>query len=79
MVLLHESKWFRVYLKHRKITKRYDQHHRRPVHEAITRHHPPIPAPSRVEALQATHHRHYLEQHLNSNAEYTNTQQVLPI
>jgi hypothetical protein len=42
-------------------TKRYDQHHRRPVHDAITRHHPPIPAPSRVEVLQATHHKHYLE------------------
>jgi hypothetical protein len=42
-------------------TKRYDQHHRSPVHNAITRHHPPIPAPSRVGALQATHHKHYLE------------------
>jgi hypothetical protein len=42
-------------------TKRYDQHHRRHVHDAITRHHPPIPAPSRVEVLRATHHMHYLE------------------
>jgi hypothetical protein len=42
-------------------TKRYDQHHRRPVHDAITRHHPPILAPSRVEVLQATRHKHYLE------------------
>jgi hypothetical protein len=25
------------------ITKRYDQHHRRHVHDAITCHHPPIP------------------------------------
>jgi hypothetical protein len=41
-------------------TKRYDQHHRRPVHDAIT-HHPPIPAPSRVEVLQAKHHKHYLK------------------
>jgi hypothetical protein len=48
-------------LKQRKITKLYDQHHRRPVHDAITRHHPPIPAPSRVEVLRATHHMHYLE------------------
>jgi hypothetical protein len=38
-----------------------NQHHRRPVHDAITRHHPPIPAPSRVEVLQATHHMHYLK------------------
>jgi hypothetical protein len=42
-------------------TKRYDQHHRRPVHDAITRQHAPIPAPSRVEVLRATHHMHYLE------------------
>jgi hypothetical protein len=42
-------------------TKRYDQHHRRPVHDAITHRHPPIPAPSRVEVLRATHHMHYLE------------------
>jgi hypothetical protein len=42
-------------------TKQYDQHHRRPVHDAITRHHPPIPAPSQVEVLRATHHMHYLE------------------
>jgi hypothetical protein len=26
--------------------------------------HAPIPAPSRVEVLRATHHMHYLEQHL---------------
>jgi hypothetical protein len=42
-------------------TKRYDQHHRRHVHDAITRHHPPTPAPSRVEVFQAKHHMHYLE------------------
>jgi hypothetical protein len=36
-------------------------HHGRPVHDAITRRHPPIPAPSRVEVLRATHHMHYLE------------------
>jgi hypothetical protein len=48
-------------LKQWKITKRYDQHHRRLVHDAITRHHPPIPAPSRVEVLRATHHMYYLE------------------
>jgi hypothetical protein len=36
-------------------------HHRRHVHDAITRRHPPIPAPSRVEVLRATHHMHYLE------------------
>jgi hypothetical protein len=60
-------------------TKWYDQHHRRHVYDAITRHHPPIPAPSRVEVLQAKHHMHYLEQHLNSKAEYTNTQQDLPV
>jgi hypothetical protein len=48
-------------LKHRKIAKRYDQHHRRSVHDAITRHHPPIPAPSRVEVLRTTHHMHYME------------------
>jgi hypothetical protein len=39
-------------------------HHRRHVHDAITPRHPPIPAPSRVEVLRATHHMHYLEQHL---------------
>jgi hypothetical protein len=27
----------------------------------IRRQHPPIPAPSRVEVLRATHHKHYLE------------------
>jgi hypothetical protein len=48
-------------LKTAEITKRHDKHHRRPVHDAITRHHPPIPAPNRVESLQATHHMHYLE------------------
>jgi hypothetical protein len=42
-------------------TKRYDQHHRKPFHDAITHHHPPIPAPSRVEVLRATHQMHYLE------------------
>jgi hypothetical protein len=42
-------------------TKRYDQHRRRLVHDAITRHHPPIPAPCRVEVLKAKHHMHYLE------------------
>jgi hypothetical protein len=42
-------------------TKRYDRPHRRHVHDAITRHHPPIPAPTRVEVLQAKHHMHYLE------------------
>jgi hypothetical protein len=42
-------------------TKRHDQHHRRHVHDAITRHHPPIPAPSRVDVLRATHYIHYLE------------------
>jgi hypothetical protein len=36
-------------------------HHWRPVHDAITLRHPPIPAPSRVEVLRATHHMHYLE------------------
>jgi hypothetical protein len=35
------------------------------IRDAITqRHHPPISAPSRVEVLRATHHMHYLEQHL---------------
>jgi hypothetical protein len=42
-------------------TKRYDQHHRRSVQDAITRQHPPITAPNRVEVLRATHHMHYLE------------------
>jgi hypothetical protein len=42
-------------------TKRYDQHHRRSVHDAITHHHSTIPAPSRVEVLQATHHKLYME------------------
>jgi hypothetical protein len=28
---------------------------------SITPRHPPIPAPSRVEVLRATHHMHYLE------------------
>jgi hypothetical protein len=60
-------------------TKWYDQHHRRPVHDAITCRHPPIAALSGVEVLRATHHMHYLEQHLNSKAEYTNTQQDLPV
>jgi hypothetical protein len=54
-------------------------HHRSPVHDAITLRHPPIPAPSRVEILRATRQRHYLEQHLKSKDEYTNTQQDLPI
>jgi hypothetical protein len=42
-------------------TKRYDQHHRRLVYDAITLRHPPNPTPSRVEVLRATHHMHYLE------------------
>jgi hypothetical protein len=50
-------------LKQQKITKLYNQHHRRPVHDAITRRHPPIPAPSRVESPQATHQMHYMEQY----------------
>jgi hypothetical protein len=48
-------------LKAEELTKRYDKHHRRPVYDAITHHHPLIPAPSRVEFLQAIHHMHYLE------------------
>jgi hypothetical protein len=36
-------------------------HHRMLVHDAITLRHPPIPAPSRVEVLRATHHMHYME------------------
>jgi hypothetical protein len=33
------------------------------IRDAITRRrHSPIPAPSRVEVLRATHHMHYLEQ-----------------
>jgi hypothetical protein len=32
-----------------------------------------------VESLQVTHHMQYLEQHLNSKDEYTNTQQGLPV
>jgi hypothetical protein len=67
------------FLKQRKKTKRYNQHHRRHVHDAITRHHPPIQAPSQVESLQAIHHKHYLEQHLNSKVAYTNTKQGLPV
>jgi hypothetical protein len=66
------------FLKQQKITKRYDQHHMRPIHDAITRHHPPIPAPSLVEILHAKHHKHYLEKHLNGKAEYTNTQKTYP-
>jgi hypothetical protein len=41
------------FIKTTELTKQYDKHHRRLVHDAITRHHPPIPAPSRVESLQA--------------------------
>jgi hypothetical protein len=48
-------------LKTAELTKQYDKHHRRLVHDAITRHYPPIPTPSRVESLQATRHMHYLE------------------
>jgi hypothetical protein len=32
-----------------------------------------------VEVLQAKNHKHYVEQHLNSKAEYINTQQGLPV
>jgi hypothetical protein len=39
-------------------------HHRRAVHDAISFRRPPIPAPSRVEVLLATHQMQYLEQHL---------------
>jgi hypothetical protein len=31
------------FIKAAETTKRYDQHHRRLVHDAITRHHAPIP------------------------------------
>jgi hypothetical protein len=47
-----------------------------PIRDAITRrHHPPIPAPSRVESHQAKplHLKTTIKQ-----AEYTNTQQDLP-
>jgi hypothetical protein len=48
-------------------------------HDAFSRHPPPTPAPSRAGSLQATHHqRHYLDQQI-SKAEYTNTQQDLPV
>jgi hypothetical protein len=60
-------------------TKRYDQHHRRSVHDAITRHHPPNPAPSRVEVLRATQHMHYLETTFKRKVEYSNTQQYIPV
>jgi hypothetical protein len=56
-----DMKMVQSLLKTAEENKRYDQHHRRPVHDAITRHHPPIPAPSRVEVLQDKHHKHYLE------------------
>jgi hypothetical protein len=49
------------FIKTSELTKRYDKHNRRPVHDAITRHRPPIPATSLVEFLQATHQKHYLE------------------
>jgi hypothetical protein len=52
---------FQSLLKTAEETKQYDQHHRRLAHDAITRHHPHIPAPSRVEVLRATHRMHYLE------------------
>jgi hypothetical protein len=39
------------FIKTTKLTKQYDKHHRRHVDDAITRHHPPIPAPSGVEFL----------------------------
>jgi hypothetical protein len=74
-----DMKMVQSLLKKAEETKRYYQHHRRHVHDAITRHHPPIPAPSRVEVLQAKNHKHYVEQHLNSKAEYINTQQGLPV
>jgi hypothetical protein len=32
-----------------------------------------------VEFLLATHHMHYLEQHLNSMTKCTNTEQGLPV
>jgi hypothetical protein len=46
------------------------------VRDAITRRHPLIPAPSRVESHKAKQH---LLQHLQSKAEYTNTQQDLTV
>jgi hypothetical protein len=49
------------FIKAVELTKRCDKHHRRHVHDAITHHHPTIPAPTRVEFLRATHHMHYLE------------------
>jgi hypothetical protein len=43
---------------------------REAIRGAITRRHPPIPAPSRVEYLRAKQH---LEQHFYSKTEYTST------
>jgi hypothetical protein len=46
------------------------------IHDAITRRHPPIPAPGLVESHQDKQH---LQQHLYSKAEYTNTEQDLTV
>jgi hypothetical protein len=38
---------------------------REAIHDALSRHPPPTPAPSRAVSLWATHHRkHYLDQHI---------------
>jgi hypothetical protein len=47
------------------------------IRDAITRrHHPPIPAPSRVESHQAK--QLHLKTTIKAKTEYTNTQQDLP-
>jgi hypothetical protein len=41
---------------------------------------PPTPTPGKAGSLQAIHHeKHYLESTNYSKAEYTNTQQDLPV
>jgi hypothetical protein len=37
---------------------------REAIHDALSRHPPPTPAPSRAGSHRATHHRHYLDQHI---------------
>jgi hypothetical protein len=57
-----------------KLVRRYTS--QEAIRDVITRPLPPIPAPIRVESHQAKQH---LQQHFQSMAEYTNTQQDLTV
>jgi hypothetical protein len=66
-------------LKQRNLTKRKARTPREASHDAFSRRLPPTPAPSRTGALRATSPKALPGSTYYSKAEYTNTQQDLPV